>query len=38
MFAALRNYIFAHLILITFKFGNFSDFTALFPVVLKGFS
>ena len=32
------NYIFARLIRITFKFGNFTYFTALFPVVLKDFS
>jgi len=32
------NYIFARLIRITFKFGIFTDFTALFPVVLMDFS
>jgi len=35
--ATLQSYILAHLRRITFKFGNFTNFKALFPVVLTDF-
>ena len=36
-FAALQSYIFARLRSITFKFGNFTNFKALFSVMSKDF-
>ena len=37
IFAALRSYIFARLRRITFNFGKFTNFKALFPLVSRDF-